>query len=154
MGIFPFSKKNPVFFTAEENGKILEAIRAGEQRTSGEIRVYIESRNPYVNTLERAAEIFYKLEMDETKNRNGVLLYIAMKDHEVALFGDEGIYKAVGQDYWNIEMKEMLGHFRDNHLVDGIVNCIHHIGESLHSYFPFCSVEDRNELPDEIVFGK
>lgn len=152
MGIF--SKKTYEFFTPEKKEQILAAIRAAEQKTSGEIRLYIESKNPYVNTLERAAEIFYKLEMDETKNRNGVLLYIAMKDHEVALFGDEGIYKALGQEYWNAEMKEMLSHFKENHLPEGIVNCIQHIGESLHKHFPFCSIEDKNELPDEIVFGK
>lgn len=152
MGIF--SKKNPQFFTPEENQQILEAIRQAERRTSGEIRVYIESHNPYVNTLERAAEIFYQLEMDETTHRNGVLLYLAVKDHEVSLFADEGIYIKVGQEYWEKEVKEMVKHFSEAHFVDGIVNCVHHIGEVLHQHFPYQASEDKNELPDDIIFGK
>lgn len=152
--MFSFHKKNPAFFTEEQNANILSAIRNSEQRTSGEIRIYIESRNPYVNTLERAAEIFYKLEMDETHHRNGVLLYIAIKDHELALFADEGIYRAVGQEYWELEVKEMLQHFKENHLSDGIINCVIHIGNALQKHFPHIATEDRNELPDDIVFGK
>lgn len=154
MGIFSFFNKKPVYFTPEENDLILSAIRNAEQKTSGEVRIYIESHNPYVNTLERAAEVFYKFEMDETVHRNGVLLYIAIIDHEVALFADEGIYKALGQSYWEQEMKEMLVHFRENHLPDGIANCVQHIGRSLQEHFPYNIAEDKNELPDDIVFGK
>lgn len=143
-----------MYFSQEENAHILSAIRNCEQKTSGEIRIYIESRNPYVNVLERAAEIFYKLEMDETHHRNGVLIYIAHLDHEVALFADEGIYRAVGQAYWEHEVKEMIQYFKDNHIADGIINTIHHIGEALHTHFPYMATEDKNELPDEIVFGK
>jgi uncharacterized membrane protein len=154
VGIFSFKRSSPSYFTQEENANILSAIRHCEQRTSGEIRVYIESHNPYVNILERAAEIFYKLEMDETHHRNGVLIYIALQDHEVALFADEGIYRAVGQAYWENEVKEMIQYFKGNQLSDGIINSIHHIGEALHTHFPYIATEDKNELPDEIVFGK
>jgi uncharacterized membrane protein len=39
--------------------------------------------------------------MEQTKDRNGVLLYIAMESKQLAIYGDEGIHKIVGQDYWN-----------------------------------------------------
>ncbi len=154
MGIFSiFNKKND-FFTVDEQSRIIEAIRNGEKRTSGEIRIYVESKNPLVDPLERAALIFYKLEMDETHHQNGVLLYIATKHKELALYGDKGIHEQVGTAYWENEVKSMLHNFKNNNLVDGIIHCITHIGETLCEKFPYIATEDKNELPDDIVFGK
>jgi uncharacterized membrane protein len=153
MSIFPLFKKAE-YFTAEEKLRIVDAIRAAEQQTSGEVRVYIESKNVYVDPMDRAAEVFYDLKMDKTDNRNAVLLYIAMKDKQLALFGDEGIYNATGADYWNNAVKEMIANISAQHITEGIVHCIHHIGQTLKEKFPFDRVTDKNELPDEIVFGK
>ena len=147
-----FKRKN--FFTEAENLSIVNAIRAAETNTSGEIRVYIETKNPLMNPLERAARVFTKLKMEKTHHRNGVLLYLASKHKEVALFGDEGIYKSLGSDYWNSEVNQMLKLFKENKLADGIVLCIQHVGKSLSEKFPYNPTEDKNELPDEIVFGK
>ncbi len=133
---------------------IVEAIRQAEMQTSGEIRVYVESKNPLISTIDRAAEIFYQLKMQETDNRNAVLLYLAMDHHEVALFGDEGIHAKVGTEYWQQEVKEMISKFSDQSISSGIVNCITHIGQALKEKFPYDKVTDKNELPDEIVFGK
>jgi uncharacterized membrane protein len=153
MNIFPLFKKAE-YFTAEEKLRIVDAIRAAEQQTSGEVRVYIESKNVYVDPMDRAAEVFYDLKMDKTDNRNAVLLYIAMKHKQLALFGDEGIYNATGAPYWNNAVKEMIANISAQHITEGIVNCIHNIGQTLKEKFPFDRVTDKNELPDEIVFGK
>mgnify|MGYP000866140056 CR=1 FL=1 len=146
-----FNKK--ALLTPQENGRIVEAIRSCEKTTSGEIRVFMESRNPLVNTLERAAHIFHQLKMQETHHRNGVLLYVAVKDREVALYGDEGIHQAVGAAFWDAEVKKMLDSFRGHHITDGIVQCVLDVGQVLKEKFPYISTEDKNELPDEIVFG-
>ncbi len=154
MGVFSFFKKQKQFFTAQENEQIVQAIRMAEMQTSGEIRVYVESRNPLVSTVERAAEIFYNLKMQETEHRNGVLLYLAVDDHEVALFGDEGIHQMVGSSYWEAQVTKMLELFKQNNLPTGMANCILAVGETLHEKFPYEAATDKNELPDEIVFGK
>lgn len=154
MGIFSFLHKPKEFFSAKDKEQIVQAIRNAERETSGEIRVYVESRNPLVNVMERAAEIFFNLKMQQTDDRNAVLLYIAMKDKELALFGDEGIYKRVGVDYWNNEVKNMISQFSKDNISNGIEQCIQHIGQTLNEKFPYDATTDRNELPDDIVFGK
>ena len=151
--MFSFFKKKDLF-TAAENERIVAAIRNSEKRTSGEVRVYIEPKNPLVDPLERAALIFTKLEMDETAHRNAVLLYMATTHKELALYGDKGIHEKVGEAYWKNEVQQMLQNFKNDNLVDGIVNCITHIGETLCEKFPYIATEDKNELPDEIIFGK
>ena len=153
MRIFPFFKKKD-FFSVPDKEQIVEAIRHAEKETSGEIRIYVESKNPYVDPIDRAAQIFYKLKMQDTEHRNAVLLYIAMKDKQLALFGDEGICKAVGTDYWNNAVKNMIAQFTKDNISNGIEQCIRQIGETLKEKFPYSPTDDRNELPDEMVFGK
>ena len=153
MGLFSFFKQKE-FFTEQEKLQMVEAIRRSEKTTRGEISVFVESKNPFVDPLDRAAEVFFGLKMQDTDHRNAVLLYIAMKSHEVALFADEGIYKAVGADYWNAAVKLMIAEFKEEHIVDGIVKCVHTIGNTLTEKFPYIPTEDKNELPDDIVFGK
>ena len=151
--MFSFFKKKE-FFTAEEKRSIAEAVQSAEQRTSGEIRVFVESRCRFVDAIDRAAEIFFGLQMDHTVDRNAVLLYVAMKDHQLAIFADEAIYKKLGQEYWNNEIRVMIGNFNQNDYAAGIRQCVTDIGEALHHYFPFDNKTDKNELPDDIVFGK
>lgn len=153
MRIFPFSKKKTLF-KEDDTRRVVAAIRASEQKTSGEIRVYIEAKNPFVSPLDRAVEVFAKLKMDQTDHRNGVLIYIAYKHHELALYGDAGIYEKAGKKFWDAEVAKMIDNFKAHHLVEGLIECIMDIGETLHNAFPYIASEDKNELPDDIVFGK
>lgn len=153
MKLFPWQKEKE-FFTADEKALILEAIRKAEQRTSGEVRLFVESRCRYVSALDRAQEIFYSLQMDQTAERNASLIYIAVKDQQAAVFGDEGIHQKVGQKYWEDEVNKMLLQFKKEHLAEGIAQCISDIGEVLHQHFPYDKDTDKNELPDDIVFGR
>jgi len=147
-----FKKKE--FFSAKDTAQIVEAIRLAEKETSGELRIFVESRNPFVDPIDRAAQVFFKLKMEETAHRNAVLLYIAIKDHELALFADEGIYQKAGKPYWDNAVKNMLSQFTKENISNGIVQCIAQIGQTLKEKFPYIPTEDKNELPDEIVFGK
>jgi uncharacterized membrane protein len=151
--VFSFLKKKP-FFNEQERQQIVAAVQSAEHRTSGEIRVYIESHCKYVDALDMAAELFFGLNMTKTQDRNAVLLYFAMKDKQLAVFGDEGIHKKVGEEYWNREVQRMLHQFNKDNYADGIRDCVIAIGEALHQHFPYNKDTDKNELPDDIVFGK
>ncbi|MBS1948963.1 MAG: TPM domain-containing protein [Bacteroidetes bacterium] len=153
MSFFPLFKKKP-FFTGAEQQRVLAAIRACETQTSGEIRVFVESRCRFVDPLDRAAEAFFKLKMEATKERNGVLVYVAMKDRQLAIFGDKGIHEKVGNDFWSANVKKMLEHFNDKDYAGGIEKIITEIGAALHAHFPYDKYNDINELPDDIVFGR
>jgi uncharacterized membrane protein len=154
VGIFSFLYKPKEFFSTVDKEQIVKSIRDAERETSGEVRVFVEGRNPMVNVMDRATEIFFRLKMQNTEHRNAVLLYIAMKDKELALFGDEGIYNKVGADYWDNEVKNMIARFSNENISDGIEQCIQHIGQALKEKFPYEASTDKNELPDELVFGR
>ena len=152
MRLFPWQKKKE-FFTNEEKQQLVEAIQKAEQRTSGEVRVFVESRCRFVNALDRAQEIFFRLKMNETELRNATLIYVAVKDKQAAVFGDEGIHQKVGKKYWEDEVMKMLLLFKKEQLADGICQAITDLGEALVFYFPYNRESDKNELPDEIIFG-
>ena len=153
MKLFPLFKKKP-FFSDEESRIIVKAIRHAEQRTSGEVRVFVESRCSWMDALDRAAELFFNLKMDKTEQRNAVLVYLAVKDHQLAILGDEGIHKKVGTEYWNKVIGEMLASFNKEDYAKGVAECVIQIGEALQTHFPFDRGTDKNELPDNIVFGR
>ena len=150
---FPWQKKKE-FFSAEEKQQLVDAIQKAEQRTSGEVRLYIESKCRFVDPMDRAKEIFLELGMHKTELRNATLIYIAVDDHQAAILGDEGIHQKVGADYWQAEVTKMLLQFKSQNLVEGICVAVTDLGEALYRYFPYNSDTDKNELPDEIVFGR
>jgi len=149
----PFFRRKD-FFSETEKQLIVSSIQAAEKQTSGEIRVFVESRCKYVNPLDRATEVFAGLKMEETAARNAVLVYVAIRDKQLALFGDRGIHEKVGAEFWNKQVKLILSHFNRADYAAGIAHVVEEIGDALRTHFPYDKDGDINELPDDIVFGK
>ncbi|MFH2054014.1 MAG: TPM domain-containing protein [bacterium] len=141
------------FFSSEEHSRIAAAIGEAETHTSGEIRLYLErgvndgAGDPYA----RARQVFAKLKMHETAERNGVLIYLAVRSRRFAIVGDEEIHRKVGNDFW-VEVRDLMaGEFADGRFTEGLVAGIAAIGEKLGGHFPR-RPDDLNELPDDIAF--
>ncbi|MCB0395953.1 MAG: TPM domain-containing protein [Flavobacteriales bacterium] len=139
------------FLTQQEKDGILRAIRDAENRTSGEIRLHLENHCK-ADVLNRAAVVFHKLDMDASALRNGVLFYVAVKDHKFAILGDKGINDIVPPDFWDNIKEHMLAHFKENRYAQGITEGIGMAGEQLRKHFPV-QEDDVNELPDDISYG-
>lgn len=139
------------FFTTEQQHEIVEAIRQAEANTSGEIRVHIEN-HCRGDIMDRSAMVFNILKMNETAERNGVLIYLAIKDKKFSIIGDEGINKMVEHDFWNDVKDMMAGHFRSGNFTESIIQGVLRVGEKLKTFFPHKS-DDINELSDDISFN-
>lgn len=135
----------------EEEKAIVKAIEDAELLTSGEIRVHVESTCKG-DPLDRGADLFYELKMHETRDRNGVLLYIALGDRKLAIMGDSGINKAVPPNFWDSTSKIMVDHFKKEEYGEGIKQAVVMAGNQLQKYFPLKS-DDTNELSNEISKG-
>lgn len=132
--------------------EIVAAITEAELNTSGEIRVHIESGYDKP-VLERAKEVFELLKMDQTASKNGVLFYIAIKQKNFAIIGDEGIDKIVKHNFWDSIKDTMVKHFKMGEFKIGLIKGIIETGNKLHTHFPF-QKDDTNELPNEISKGE
>ena len=138
------------FLTSEQKHIILNAIKESEKNTSGEIRVHIEE-SAKGDVLDRAAYIFEKLKMHKTKQRNGVLFYLAYKSHKFAILGDAGINAAVPENFWDQIKETMAGFFKEGNFAEGLAEGIRMAGEKLKHHFPW-QKDDVNELPDDISY--
>lgn len=133
--------------------RIEEALRAAERRTSGEIRVSLAPL--FWGSVSRAAErAFHRLGMTATRERNGVLIFVAPARHRFTVLGDEGIHARVGQDFWERVAQILSEHFRAGDFTTGLVEGIREIGERLAEHFPSAGPRDENELPDEVDLGR
>ena len=139
------------FLTKAEEQEIVEAIGVAEKNTSGEIRVHIEKENT-IAPLNRAMEVFRNLHMENTKERNGVIIYVAVKSKQFAIYGDKGINEKVGADFWDSTKDAMQNHFQNGNFKQGLVDGILKAGEQLKIYFPYHD-EDIDELSNEISKG-
>lgn len=139
------------FLTPQEEREIVEAIGIAEKNTSGEIRVHIEKRAS-IAPMDRAIEIFNSLKMYETKDRNGVLIYVAYQSKVFAICGDRGINEVVPTDFWDCTKEVMLTEFKNNNFKKGLIDGVLRAGEQLKIYFPY-QADDVNELSNEISKG-
>jgi uncharacterized membrane protein len=140
------------YFTQERKQRIVDAIREAELNTSGEIRVHVDKRCRK-DVLDRAVEVFHKLKMEQTRDRNGVLLYVAMESRKTAILGDEGVNAVVPPDFWNGIIDRAVKRFAKGEYAEGIAEAVTAVGEVLKQHFPYRD-DDINELPDEISFGE
>ncbi len=140
-------------FTTDDLEAIGAAVAAAERQTSGEIRVHLERRLPRGSApgdaLPRATEIFTRLGMHATADRNGVLIYLAVEDHQLAIAGDAGVHARVGDEYWQRIRDAMVERLRRGDARAAVLHAVAEVGEVLRRFFP-PRPDDRNELSDQV----
>ncbi|NNM15845.1 MAG: TPM domain-containing protein [Bacteroidia bacterium] len=136
----------------EKRARLKQEIELAEKLTTGEIRVFLEDHCE-VDILDHTAFLFDQLKMQNTKQRNGVLIYMSLQDHRFTIIGDAGINAKVSESYWQ-EIKDMMTpFFIADQFEDGITFAIREVAKILKQNFPY-SADDVNELSDKIMFGK
>lgn len=139
------------FFTEEQNVLIKTAIEKAELKTSGEIRLHLESECKG-DAVKRGIELFHRLRMHKTKLRNGVLIYLALNHKKLAVVGDEGIHHKVSEEFWHKVKDHMIARFKNGQFTEGICEGIDMAGEVMKQHFPR-QKDTINELSDDISFG-
>jgi len=136
------------FFTKEEDSQIIRAIQKAEKATSGELRIHL-TKQIKKDPIKEAIRIFKLLGMHKTKQRNGCLILIGLKNKKVVVIGDKGINDIVGENFWDDVIHAIIEGFKKDSYTEGLEQGILMIGEKLKQYFPYAT-DDVNELPDEI----
>lgn len=140
-------------FTDLQLKQIEAAILSAEQNTSGEIRVHIEQQCKGGDPVICAQQVFHKIGMDKTDLHNGIMFYLAVKDHKFAVIGDSGIHEHVPPGFWDLVRDKMQEQFQHGKFTEGLCEGIAMTGMELKKYFPL-SASDKNELSNEVTFGQ
>lgn len=137
--------------THTEKDNLVTAIKNAEDHTIGEIKVHVDNTCSE-DVLDKAANVFKKLKMHETKARTGVLIYVACKDRKMAILGDVAINQKVAPDFWQSAVNECLHHFKEEKYFLGLSSTVEKVGKVLHTHFPSNAINE-NEISNEISFG-
>ena len=140
------------FILRLDHDRIVAAIKAAETKTSGEIRVFIHRGELADDALQHAQRKFAKLGMQKTKERNGVLIFVAPRAQKFAVIGDEAVHARCGEVFWQQLVGSMREHFQRENFTEALVLAINQTADLLATHFPR-SAGDKNELSDEIVEG-
>ncbi len=128
---------------------LVEAIRQAERSTTGEICVHIQKKCKE-DVFAQAKIIFTKLGLHKTKQRNAVLIFVALESHRFAIIGDSGIHEKVRDHFWEAEKELMLEYFKRGDIEGGLIAGIRKVGEQLKAHFPGAS-GNSNELPNTVT---
>ncbi len=139
------------FLIKLDNDRVVRAIASAEGQTSGEIRVYVQ-RGPIDDPVSAAQAQFQKLGMTATRERNGVLIFVAPRSQKFAIVGDEAIHQRCGDAFWQQLVNAMQLHFKAANFTDALVHAIERTGELLAVQFPR-QPDDRDELPNAVEHG-
>ncbi|MHB8520173.1 MAG: TPM domain-containing protein [Limisphaerales bacterium] len=141
--------KHQHFLSQIDEKRIVSTVHEAEQKTSGEIRVFVSHKH-VEDPLATAQKEFVRLGMHQTREQNGVLIFVAPRTHKFAVIGDAGVHARCGAAFWRQVADEMTVHFKKAEFTQGIVHGVHKAGELLAQHFPH-RPDDRNELPDDIA---
>jgi uncharacterized membrane protein len=130
---------------------IEEAIAASEKTHRAEIRVAIEVALDVRCLLrvrsarERALEVFAELGVWNTRERNGVLIYVLLAERDVEIIADSGFEGRIEESEWLrvctlIEREFAAGRWRD-----GVLRGVEAVSALLAREFPGAGPSNPNE---------
>ncbi len=132
---------------------IQQEVAAQEKRHRGEVRFVVERELTTgqlwagLTSRQRAIEVFSMMQVWNTDENTGILVYVLLADHKVEIVADRGIQKKVTQEEWGAIVHLMEEHFRAGRFQEGAVAGVRAASELLARHFP-AGAGDANELPD------
>ncbi len=141
-------------FSSEALDRIAATIAEVEQHTSAEIRIsIIDERDNAMGgiSIEALAEKeFFKLEMDKTSGRNGVLLFILYAERKFYVYGDKGIHERVDPSTWTEVAQVLKHHFSHAQFEEGLHAALRSIATHLKTALPQTSAQKDNQLTNDV----
>ena len=96
----------------------------------------------------RAMQAFLEEEVFSTRERTGILVFMAMLERKVVILADSGINARVRQDEWNDIVADLVEGIRKGTPADALVAAIHRCGELLERRGVEIRADDSDELTD------
>ncbi len=99
---------------------------------------------------EAAAREFIRRGLTRTREKTGVLIYIALAERHAEILADTGIADRVDADVWRGIIADLTAAIRDGRIADGLAAAIRRAGAILEEHVP-PRLDDEDELPNKII---
>ena len=130
------------------------AVTASEAQHRGEIRFAIEpaldvrALRRHETPRSRAHEVFGELRVWNTREHNGVLIYVLLAERVVEIVADHGLEGHVSEAEWRQVCAAMETDFGAGRWREGALRSIDAVTRLLVREFPRTSAPDENEQPN------
>ena len=142
------------FLNDDELLRISNKIKQAEKTTAGEICVSIKEHKSFFqkrkSVRQLAEEEFFKLGIDKTRDKTGILIFILLENRQFYMLADKGINEKVEPKTWDAIKDEMQKMFLKGNFGKGIIHGVEEVGRILSTYFPI-KPDDTNELSNRVV---
>lgn len=101
----------------------------------------------------RAAAAFVEEEVFATRDRTGVLIFLALFEHRVVILGDSGIVAKVDPGEWKSISDRLAAGIRAGRAAEALVEAIGGVGRLLADRGVERRHDDVDELPDKLRIG-
>lgn len=101
-------------------------------------------------TRKRAENAFLQEEVFATRHRTGIMIFVSFFEREVIIMADRGISKVVEQKEWDKMVRGITENIRMGKVAEGIEAAILRSGEILLEKGFLKTVDDVNELRDDL----
>jgi len=96
----------------------------------------------------RAEAAFLEEEVFATRDRTGILVFLALFEHRAVILADEGIHRVVPKDEWQHLVNDLIVAIKAKRAAAGLVEAIARCGGLLEAYEVERRSDDEDELPD------
>lgn len=139
---FIFSWQTRRLLPLAEREALADHIEQSEATHTGELAIAFETRLPFAYLMrgararERAWSVFSKMQVWDTPDDNGVLIYFLTAEHRIEIVADRGIAARIEQSQWNAWVHTLYVALHDGKLHEGLHTVIEEIGQTLAQHFP------------------
>ncbi len=126
---------------------VLAGVFVGER--IGWIRRALVSKDEIEwRTARRAEAAFLEEEVFRTRDRTGILLFLALFEHRAIVLGDEGINQQVQPEHWVKIVDNLTRGMRDGRAPEACVEAVEACGALLEERDVTLRADDEDELAD------
>ena len=97
-----------------------------------------------------AREQFFERGLHLTRERTGVLIFVAVAERYVEILADQGIDARVPPGTWDKAVADFVERVRAGQIAEGFLAAIHAVAARLAEHFP-PAVDDRDELSNRLI---
>jgi putative membrane protein len=97
-----------------------------------------------------ARQQFFAQRLHLTRERTGVLIFVAVAEHHVEIIADQGIAERVPDGTWDEAVAKFIERVRAGQVVEGFLATIAVVGDRLAEHFPPTD-DNPDELPSHLI---
>ena len=99
---------------------------------------------------EAAAREFIRRGLTRTRDKTGVLIYVALAEHHAEILADTGIADRIDAEIWADIVADLISAIRAGRMTEGLIEAIRRTGAILAEHAP-PRLDDVDELPNKVI---